>query len=135
MRNLRIPLSLAALAVLAACATQDPVAPAPAPVVVAPAPAPVVTTPPATVVVPPATATTVPPTIVATPTAIRAGFGRVETITALPTSAATGSGQIKPQRRIGIKMDDGTVQYVDTAAEGLSIGERIELTADGMIKH
>lgn len=134
MSKTGLSLSLATLAVLAGCVSTDPVAPAPAPVVVAPAPAPVVTAPPGTVVVPPV-ATAPAPAVVATPTAIRAGNGRVETITALPTSAATGSGQVKPQRRIGIKMDDGTVQYVDTAAEGLSIGERIELTSNGMIKH
>jgi hypothetical protein len=119
-----------ALALLAACATSDPVTPAPAPVVVVPAP--VVAAPPATVVVPPSAAA--PVVTVPTPTAIRAGFGRIESITALPTSAAVG-GTVKPQRRIGIKMDDGIVQYVDTAAEGLSIGERVELTADGNIKH
>lgn len=88
--------------------------------------------PPGTVVVAPSTAQA--SVVVPTP-AIRAGSGLIESITPLPTSAATGSGAIKPQRRIGIKMDDGTVPYVDTAAEGLSIGQRVDLTADGRIKH
>lgn len=122
MRRFALVVSPVALALLGACATSDPVSPAPAPVVVAPAP--VVTAPPATVIT--------APTVVATPTAIRAGHGRVETITALSQSAAAGG---QTQRRIGIKMDDGTVQYVDTFAQGLSIGERVELTADGQIKH
>ena len=63
-------------------------------------------------------------TVVATPTAIRPGMGRVETITALPQSAAAGGTAM---RRYGIKMDDGTVQYVDSSAAGIFMGERIEL--------
>src|SRR5687767_2099192 len=109
MSKIFLPFSLVLLAVLAACATSDPVTPAPAPVVVAPAP--VVTAPPATVVVQPSASA---PVVVPTPTAIRAGFGRIETITALPQSAAAGGATM---RRFGIKMDDGTVQYVDTVAQ------------------
>ncbi len=126
MTRLAFPLSLSALALLAACATSDPVTPAPAPIVVAPA------APPAgTVVVPPAASA---PVVVPTPTAVRPGFGRIESITVLPTSAAAGA-TTKPMRRLGIKMEDGTVQYVDTAAEGISIGERVELTKDGLLRH
>jgi hypothetical protein len=127
MNKFGFPLSLCAMALLAACASTDPVTPAPAAVVVAPAP--VVTAPPPTVVVqqPQAGA----PVVLAQPTAIRAGNGRVESISALPPSAAAGGRTL---RRIGIKMDDGTVQYVDTAAS-LSMGERVELTSDGQVKH
>jgi hypothetical protein len=126
MRKLGFPLSLTALGLLTACATQEPVTPAPAPVAVTPAPvvqtpAPVVTAPPSTVVVQPTAA-------------IRAGFGRVESITALAPSAAAG-GSAKPLKRVGIKMEDGTLQYVDTAAEGLAIGSRVELTRDGNLRH
>lgn len=128
MSKLYIPLSLAPLAILAACASTDPATPAPAPVIVAPAP--VVQAAPATVVVPPTAVA--PGTVVATPTAMRAGPGRVETITALQPSAAAGGTTL---RRFGIKMDDGTVQYVDSAAQGISVGQRIELTGDGQIKH
>ena len=130
MIRLTIVLSAVGLTFLAACVTSDPATPAPAPVVVAPAPV-VTAPPPGTVVVAPAAQA---PIVVPTP-AIRAGSGLIESITPLPTSAATGSGAIKPQRRIGIKMNDGTVQYVDTAAENLSIGQRVDLTADGRIKH
>ena len=28
-------------------------------------------------------------------------------------------------------MEDGTLQYVDSAAEGLAVGSRVELTQDG----
>jgi hypothetical protein len=130
MTKLAFPLSLSALAVLAACATTDPVTPAPAPVIVAPSP--VVTAPAGTVVVPSVAGA---PVVVPTPTVVRAGFGRIETITALPQTSAAAGGSAKPMRRLGIKMEDGTVQYVDTYAEGLSLGERIELTRDGQIKH
>ena len=126
MSKLYFPLSLAAVAVLAACASSDPVTPAPAPaVVVTQAPAPVVTAPPPTVVVQPAA-----PGVVA-PSAIRPGFGRVEAITALQPSAAAGGTTM---RRFGIKMEDGTVQYVDSAALGINVGERVELTRDGQIR-
>jgi hypothetical protein len=125
MSKLYFPLSLAAVAVLAACASSDPVTPAPAPaVVVTQAPAPVVTAPPPVVVQQSA------PGVVA-PSALRPGFGRVEAITALPPSAAAGGTSM---RRFGIKMEDGTVQYVDTAAQGINVGERVELTRDGQIR-
>lgn len=123
MSKLYFPLSLVAVAVLSACATSDPATPAPAPVIVAPAP--VVTAPPPTVVV-----QQTAPGVVA-PSAIRPGFGRVEAITALQPSAAAGGTTM---RRFGIKMEDGTVQYVDSAAQGVSIGERVELTRDGQLK-
>jgi hypothetical protein len=123
MSKLYFPLSLAAVAVLAACASSDPVTPAPAPVVVVPSPAPVASAPP--VVVQQAA-----PGVVA-PSALRPGFGRVEAITALPPSAAAGGTAMS---RFGIKMEDGTVQYVDSAAQGLYVGERVELTRDGQIR-
>ena len=85
------------------------------------APAPVVTAP--------------APTVVVQPTAApSAGIGRIESITALPPSAAAG-GSAKPLKRVGIKMEDGTLQYVDTAAEGLAVGNRVELTRDGNLRH
>jgi hypothetical protein len=36
---------------------------------------------------------------------------------------------------LGIKMDDGTVQYVDSVATGISVGDRVELTRDGQVRH
>ena len=37
-------------------------------------------------------------------------------------------------RRFRIRMDDGTTQVVDSAAEGFSTGDWIELTRDGYIR-
>src|SRR5688572_10192649 len=131
MRKIYLPLSLVSLAVLGACATSDPVTPAPAPVIVTPAP--VVTTPPppSTVVIPPAATSTAPVVVAATPV-LRAGEGRIASISALPPSAAAG-GSAKMQR-IGLRMNDGTFQYVDTAAEGLFMDQRVEITTDGQIR-
>jgi hypothetical protein len=36
--------------------------------------------------------------------------------------------------RLGIRMDDGTVQYVDTDSRDFPIGTRVELTSDHIIK-
>src|SRR5688500_8930608 len=98
MSKIFLPFSLILLALLAACATSDPVTPAPAPVVIAPAP--VVTAPPATVVVP---QTAAAPVVVPAPTAIRAGYGRIESITPVPPTAGAGG---TTHRRFGIKMED-----------------------------
>ena len=122
-----ISLSVLALAVLAGCASEAPVQPAPAPVVVTPTPAPVVVAPAGAPVATAPVVVTQP-----TPTAIRPGFGRIESISAVPQSAAAGGATM---RRLGIKMDDGTVQYVDTTAPGYATGDRIELTSDGYIRN
>ena len=116
MRQLLIPFSLAAVAAaLGACSTLEP-----APVVVAPAPG---------TVYAPGTVVAQPSTVTVAPTAMLTGFGRVESITPLASAAAGG----RAARRIGLRMDNGTVQYVDTPAE-LVIGDRIEITSDGYIK-
>jgi hypothetical protein len=100
------PIFALPLVILAAgCTTYDPVTPAPAPAVVTPAPA---------------------------PAALRPGHGRIEAITWLGTSAAAGSSQ--PTRRFHIRMDDGSVQVIDTAVEGFSTGDWVELTREGYIR-
>jgi hypothetical protein len=145
--NLSLTFSLGALALLAACATEHKVAPAPAPVVVQPAPtagavivpsAPVVTAPATT----PPTAVVVPQTgsgaVVVTPAAaqpLRAGTGRLESMVDLPPAAAAGSSVPGANKRIGIRMDDGSLQYLDTAANDLAIGDRVAITTDGYMRH
>ena len=147
MNSLRLTFSLTALAVLAACATEHRVAPAPAPVVVQPAPtagavvvpsAPVVTAPvptaPTAVVVPQAGSGAV----VVTPAAaqpLRAGTGRLESMVDLPPAAAAGSSVPGANKRVGIRMDDGSLQYLDTAANDLAIGDRVAITSDGFMRH
>jgi hypothetical protein len=133
MRKLALPLSLAAIAVLGACSTMDPATPAPAPVVVAPAPSQVVVAPaPGTVLAPGTVVAASPSTAtVVAPTALMTGFGRVESIMPLANAAAGSSG--RSTRRMGLRMDNGTVQYIDTPAD-LAIGDRVEITTDGYIR-
>jgi hypothetical protein len=122
-----------ALAVLAGCATEHRVTPAPAPVVVAPAPAPTVAAPAGTVVVPQgSTASTV--VLAPTPAPLRAGMGRIDSIVPVPAAAA-GATMPGATKRIGIKMDDGTVQFVDTDAASLAVGDRVEITREGTMRH
>jgi len=134
MNRLPFVLTSISLALLAAgCATESRITPAPAPVVVAPqAPAPYVVAPAGTVVVPQASAAG---TVVVAPAAValRAGFGRIESILAIPSAAAGGTAS--GSRRIVMRMDDGSVQYFDTQAGDLAVGERIEITTDGTMRH
>ena len=124
----KLVLAPLALAVLAACATHDKVTPASAPVVVAPPPPPAVVTPaPGTaVVVPqPAAGGTAAVVVPAAPAALRAGQGFIDSITPVPNT---------PNKRVGIRMADNSVQYFDTSAAGMSLGDRVEITADGYMK-
>ena len=141
----RVPLTVTAavLAALGGCVAYEPVAPAgtvvTAPNAVVTTPAPIVTSPPvvvqssppATVVTPgvvvaPGTAVVVPPAV-----GVRPGMGRIDSSTRL----SQASGLTNPLRRFGIRMDDGTVQFVDTQAPNLEIGDRVELTADNHIRY
>jgi hypothetical protein len=106
MAKTAIALSVLALAGLAGCGS-DPVKPAPV-------------------------AATPPPS--ASPVAARPGFGRVESINAAPSSSAAAAGG-QTMRRLGIKMEDGTMQLVDTAAGNIALGDRVELTSEGRIRH
>jgi hypothetical protein len=122
MSKFFVVISLFSLGLIAACSSYDPVTPAP--VVVAPT-APVVTAP---------AATSGPAVVV--PTALRPGNGRVESITTVASAAAGATGSSASSlQRVAIRMDDGTVQVVDTRATGLALGNRVELTKDGMIRH
>jgi hypothetical protein len=138
MNRFPFVLSSIALAVLAGCASESRITSAPAPVVVAaPAPAPYVIAPAGTVVVPQAANAGV---VVVAPAAapLRAGLGRIESILAAPSA---GSGSTTPgttnnsTNRIVARMDDGSVQYFDTQAAGLAVGDRIEITKDGTMRH
>jgi len=133
MSRLPFVLSSIAVAILAGCAAEHRVTPAPAPVVVAPAPvaAPAPAAP--AVVIPQASgaAVVVPPA----PGPLRIGFGRIDSITPIPVAAAGGGTVNSSTRRVGIRMDDGSMQYVDTTAVPLSVGDRVEITMDGTMRH
>ena len=117
IKLLPISLCLAALALLAACGSRQPT-----PVVIVP-PAPVVTTAPA--------ATT---PVVVPAAALRPGFGRIESMAAVQTAASAGGTAPTSMQRLNIRMDDGSMQVVDTASAGLAIGDRVELTREGFIR-
>lgn len=115
---LPLSLSLAVLGLLAGCGS-DPVQPAP--VVIVP--------PPQVIAAPPAAQS---PAVVQT-VALRPGFGRIESLTGAPTASA-GATTPGSMHRLGIRMEDGTMQYVDTTATGLAVGDRVELTREGYIR-
>jgi hypothetical protein len=112
-----VPLSVAAVALLAACGSRQP-----NPVVVVPPATPVVTVPQGQSAAP-----------IVQAVQIRPGFGRIETMGSAPTASAGGTAA-SPMQRLGIRMDDGGMQYVDTPSQGLSIGDRVELTREGFIR-
>jgi hypothetical protein len=132
MNRLPFILSSIAVAILAGCATESRITSAPAPVVVAPAAAPV-PAPAGMVVVPQASAAGM---VVVAPAAapLRAGLGRIESILAIPTASAGGTAS-NSTKRIVMRMDDGSVQYFDTQAVALAVGDRIEITKDGTMRH
>ena len=133
MNRLPLILSSIAVAILAGCATESTVTSAPAPVVVAaPAQAPYVLAPAGTVVVPQAGPGTI--VVAPVPVALRSGFGRIESILAVPTAAAGGTAS-NSTKRIATRMDDGSVQYFDTTAADIAVGSRIEVTKDGMMRN
>jgi hypothetical protein len=132
MRKSIYPVSLIALALLGACASEQPATPAPAPVVVIPPqqPAPAAQAP-----APAAQAQTAPTVVASQPAQLKAGYGRVETISAVPQSAGAGSTSNGDSRRLGVRMEDGTFQYVDTPAANIRVGDRVQFTSDGYIRH
>ena len=136
----RVPfiLSAIAVAVLAGCASSTEsgiTSPAPAPARAARAPAaPTYSVGAAgtTVVVPSASAgETVSPA--AAPTPLRVGFGRIESIQVAPNASAGAAPN--PSKRLALRMDDGTVQNFDTNAAGIAVGDRVEITVNGTLRH
>lgn len=65
----------------------------------------------------------------------RPGMGRVESLAAVPNHAgfAGANEPILSVWRIGVRMDDGTVQVMDSPASGLSVGKRVRITNEGNI--
>jgi hypothetical protein len=135
MTKLALPLSLAAIAVVAVgCARHDRVVVTPQPVVVQqPAPAVIATQPAPTFIA--QQAVPMAPVVTTPAATLRPGIGRIESMSATPTvSAATGASVPTRFQRVGLRMNDGTLQIMDTDAPGLQIGERVEITSDGYIR-
>lgn len=62
----------------------------------------------------------------------KSGSGTVQAVHATPAVAAAGASSA--MQRLEVKMDDGTIQYVDTASREFPRGTRIVLTEDRYIK-
>ena len=116
-----IPVSVFAVALLGACGSRQP-----APVVVVPP------SPPSTVVTSPQAAPSAP--VASAAASIRPGFGRIESMTPVATTASSGSSAPSAMNRLNIRMDEGTLQLVDTPSAGLQVGDRVELTREGYIR-
>ena len=74
-----------------------------------------------------------PPKVVTNVHPYTAGNGTVTAVMPAPASAAAG-GTAQPMQRLEIKMDNGTVQYVDTESKEFTKGTRIVLTQDKLIR-
>jgi hypothetical protein len=139
MKKAALVLTPLAAAFIAAC-TNEPVTPAPAPVVVAPAPAPAIVTAPTA---PPASMIAVVPSTTTGSTVIvpqaagplRVGTGTVDSITTVPPIASSGGTVPSDMRRVGVRMSDNTVQYLDGRVANLSLGDRVEITSDGHLRY
>jgi len=132
MNRLPFILSSIAVAILAGCATESGITTAAPPVVVAPAQQPYVVSPTGTVVAPPQASSAGMVVIAPSATPLRAGMGRIESIQAVPAAAG---GKPSNSNRVVAKMDDGSTQYFDTQATGLGVGDRIEITKNGTMRH
>lgn len=119
-----LPVSVFAVALLGACASKQP-----APIVVVP-PSP----PPSTVVTSPQAAPAPSAPVAAAAASLRPGFGRIESMSPVATTASTGSSAPSAMNRLNIRMDEGTLQLIDTPSAGLQVGDRVELTREGYIR-
>jgi hypothetical protein len=107
------------------------VAPAPAPAVIAAPSAPAGST----VAVVPSAAGGSAVIVPQTPGALRAGTGHIDSITAVPPVSGSGSTVPSDTRRVGVKMSDGSIQYMDGRVPNLSLGDRVEITNDGHLRY
>ena len=61
------------------------------------------------------------------------GNTAVQSVMPAPTMAGAGSSS-EPMQRLEIRMDNGTLQYVDTPSRDFSKGMRVTLTEDKLIR-
>ena len=62
------------------------------------------------------------------------GVGVVQSIESTPANPAAGGSAGSSTKRIGVRMADNTIQYLDTRAVGLAVGDRVEITPDGNLR-
>ena len=74
------------------------------------------------------------PNIVTNVHPYRAGSGVVQSVTPTPVMPGASAGTTAPMQRLEIKMDNGTVQYVDTPNREFTRGTRVTLTEDRLIR-
>lgn len=126
-----VPASLIAVATLAACggaSNYERVSAAPTVTMVTPQP--VVTYP--GVIYPGGVAVVPAGGVVVTTTAVlRPGFGRIESM----ATVIDTNGAVTGMRRLILRMDDGSVQVVDTRGPNIALGERVEITSERYIRY
>src|SRR5512145_2353248 len=71
-----------------------------------------------------------PPTVVTNVHPYTAGNGVVQSVTPVPAVSASAGSSAQPMQRLEIKMDNGTIQYVDTTSRDFPKGTRVTLTQD-----
>jgi hypothetical protein len=65
---------------------------------------------------------------------LRPGFGKIESMSPIAATASSGSSAPSAMNRLNVRMDDGTLQLLDTPSAGLQVGDRVELTREGYIR-
>ena len=73
------------------------------------------------------------PPIVTNVQPYKAGNGVVQSVSSAPVMAGAGSSA-EPRLRLEIRMDDGSIQYVDTPSREFTRGMRVTLTEDRLIR-
>ena len=62
---------------------------------------------------------------------LRPGYGRVADVTAVVYPHSTSRAMF----RLTLRMDDGSIQVIDTRGPAISIDERVEITAERHIRY
>lgn len=62
---------------------------------------------------------------------LRPGFGRVEAATPVMYSTGASTGM----NRLTLRMDDGSMQVVDSRGPNINVGERVEITSERYIRY
>ena len=116
MTRIALPLSILAAAVLSACSSPGPSSPAGA------------SQPIATQEMPYRSGSGVVQSVNPTPSAVNASSGGSAASQTPASASASGLS------RLGIKMDDGRMQYVDTGNRDFAVGTRVRLTENRQIE-